>query len=139
MATAEHAIDVAQWEDVTPLQDASSWHVEALQTLNNLIALQDNWDGYGSPRIQEGAREGAARLLRILAMREPPAPHIAPVPGGGIQLEWSYNNRELEFEILPDGRLDFLATTESGQMIEDTISDWNRQILHLLNWLITGR
>jgi hypothetical protein len=136
MATPRRALN--QWNSMTPLDTASEWHMNTLARIYQLAQLPVNWDGYGSPKIQGAARENAARLVALLALSEPPTPHIAPVPGGGIQLEWVCENRELEFEILPDGKLEFLATLETGEMLESPLSDWNKQVPYLIKWLIAG-
>jgi hypothetical protein len=127
-----------QWIGVTPLNSETEWQIAALRAIHRLAAMDDNWDGYGSPRIQIAAKEGAGRLLCTLAMCEPPTPHIAPVPGGGLQFEWEHDGRELELEILPDGNLEFLATEESGEMVEGPLKAWNAEVPSLIHWLLTG-
>jgi len=62
-------------------------------------------------------------------------PHIAPVPGGGIQLEWDRDNRSLELEIHPNGHLEFLVC-EGDEMVDGPLSE--RILPYLLHWLRTG-
>lgn len=136
MATPVMALN--QWSSVTPLGMNSDWFCDALGVIADLADLHDNWDSYGSPPIQVAAREAAGGLLSILSACGSPAPHIAPVPRGGIQLEWLHDGRELELEILPRGDLEFLATFETGEMSDGELTDWNRQVPYLINWLRTG-
>jgi hypothetical protein len=136
MATAVQA--VTQWITVTPMGNVRDWYDEALTSLARISALNDNWDGYGSPPLQQTAKDVAAKLLLLLSRFTRLAPHIAPVSGGGLQLEWVYDNRELELEVLPNGDIEFLAILETGDMFDDRLSDWEGQVTQLVHWLITG-
>src|SRR5262245_13563003 len=104
---------VAQWNAVSALSGLNYWQEEALTELSRIARLPENWDGYGSPPLSQKAREQAADLIDSLASNAPPSsPHIAPVPGGGLQFEWDYLGRYMELEILPNGNLEFLLCNE---------------------------
>jgi len=47
-----------------------------------------------------------------------PIPFVAPVSGGGIQLDWSVAGRELELHIMPDGSIQFLRAF-GGEVLEE--------------------
>ncbi len=49
------------------------------------------------------------------------APRFVPVPGGGVQLEWTLPRRELELEIRPSGDVDFLIVDADAPWIEGSI------------------
>jgi hypothetical protein len=70
--------------------------------------LAQNWDGYGSPRIDARARAAAKRFVASVAFPELPVPHISPVLGGSVGLHWRCGERELEFTFQPDSRVEFL-------------------------------
>ncbi|MGH9837473.1 MAG: hypothetical protein ACREEM_01670 [Blastocatellia bacterium] len=103
--------------------------------LKELFELPDNWDGYGSPAIQPAVKETASDLANTLHKAGAPLPHIAPVSGGGIQLEWHKKDRELELEILPDGDVAFLKVNESGEMQEATLPrTFYDRVFELVRW-----
>lgn len=107
-----------------------------LDKLAELSILPDNWDGYGSPSLQPAVKEAAADLIGILCEAGAPLPHFAPVSGGGLQLEWQRNGRELELEILPNGDLAFLKVYESGEMEEGLLPrSFHDHVVELVQWL----
>lgn len=64
----------------------------ALEQVNAIAALPDDWDSYGASRIAPAAVHVARALLNELASlpraRALLPFHVAPIPTGGIQLEW---------------------------------------------------
>lgn len=53
-------------------------------------------------------------ILRLVAL-EGPDPVVVPLSHGGIQIEWYYNNTEIEIEIPPDGDISiFVAHPDGG-------------------------
>jgi len=115
----------------------TSWLANASRKLSELSRYPNDWDSYGSPAISITALTNAIHFLSSFVFHTP-APVIVPVPGGGIQFEWQAGRRELELEIDPNGRIEYLKvledeTTEEGEMasIDDpTIQD-------LLEWLLS--
>jgi hypothetical protein len=126
-----------QWVSVTPL-NVSEWYLDALKTISELGGLPNNWDGYGSPMLHEEARIIAVQVLSLLAWTGADAPHIAPVPGGGLQFEWDVADRSLELEVLPSGEIEFLVTMDNGWSREGPITSKDKQIPFLTKWLRTG-
>ncbi|HLX64216.1 MAG TPA: hypothetical protein VKX17_23290 [Planctomycetota bacterium] len=82
---------------------------ETSELLGKLAQLPSGWDGHDSPPIKTETIEQAERVLAALEAESAPAPHICPVAGGGVQLEWQHGGRELEIEILPDGSVQYLT------------------------------
>lgn len=106
-----------------------------LAKLAELSALPDNWDGYGSPGPQPAVQEAASALIGILWKAGVPTPHFAPVSGGGLQLEWQKQGRELELEILPHGEIAFLKVYESGEMQEGILPcSAQHEVVELVRW-----
>jgi hypothetical protein len=66
------------------------------------------------------------------------SPHIVPVSGGGVQLEWSLGSREVEVEISDEGSAAYLKSIHAKPVEEGPLSlaDLPR-IRSLLTWLIT--
>ena len=97
----------SQWGRVTSLF-AAPWVLEALDRIASLERLPRNWDGYGSPQIDERAIAAARRFVSSVAFDSLPFPHIAPVLGGSVGLHWRCGERELEFTFHPNGEIEFL-------------------------------
>jgi hypothetical protein len=96
-----------QWVETTSLLD-SSWLYEAVSAISSLERLDDNWDGYGSPRISPIALLKATQLVSGMSSDCLPVPEICPAPGGGVGIHWTLGPRELEFTIYPNGAIRFL-------------------------------
>ncbi len=88
-----------------------------LERLESYSMLAEGWAEPGSGPIPALPLMRASRL--IVAARERfgvwygkrALPHqTAPIPGGGVQLEWRGASKELEIEIGPDGEIGFLLT-----------------------------
>lgn len=112
----------AQWCAVTTLSDVRPWLFSAMQSVSELAALPERWDGYGSIRVGAAALTGAIKVLTRLASAEPPMPHISPVPGGGLQLEWHPAGRYVELEVLPDGSVEYLETHQGEEADQGELS-----------------
>jgi hypothetical protein len=125
----------AQCGTVIPLSNAGEWLVTALRALGSVAELPPGWDGYGSPAPNQGVIESAIRVLVALQGQDLPAPHVVPVPGGGVQLEWHVRSRELELEVLPDATLAYLMVGEGDQKIEGHLQNPRDAARVCLGWL----
>ena len=110
--------DNTAWNPVTRLTNANPWLDDALKSLLPFVDMSNDWDGYGSPAPSRQVVATCLAILKSLAIDEPPLPRIQPVPGGGIQLEWSERDKFLEVEILPNSNVQFLAIPGPDQVIE---------------------
>ena len=132
-----HDLVETQWGGVTPISKANLWLRSAQRKISELAQLSENWDSYGSRSIQRPAIEQAAEVLACLSNLDLSDPQIFPVPGGGIQLEFRQDSRELEIEILPDGSIEFLMV-EDGKMREGSIPYGSRGDLCRLSYWLKG-
>jgi hypothetical protein len=71
------------------VQPFAAW----LDQLESVAALPEDWDSYGAAQITPAAVTAARTLLNDLSARPRVADrllpfHLAPIPTGGIQLEW---------------------------------------------------
>jgi hypothetical protein len=124
---------------------AAPWVLSALDRIAKLADLPDNWDGYGSPRIDPRAIEAARRFVARVAFDSLPLPHVSPVLGGSAGLHWRYGDRELEFTFHPDGEIEFLKVLgadldrdenmETGTLREEPETAG----LMLLLWMVGAR
>jgi hypothetical protein len=95
--------------DVLIFPRSSIWLEHSVKRVQDLAAMEDGWDSYGGRRIQPNAIANTLKLLAALEALHFPAPHIAPVSGGALQVEWRLHTRELEIAIHANGAVDYLA------------------------------
>ena len=92
----------------------------ALARLDEFATLPENWDSYGATTPSTDTVEAARSL--VLAVAEaanhgdsPVVPETsAPVPDGGIQVEWQGPAARIEVVLAPDGSLGYLIE-QSGE------------------------
>ncbi len=117
-----------------------NWLVEAKKNLRNILQLDNNWDGYGSPPISQQLVQHTSNFLSCLENENIPTPFIGPISGGGIQLEWHINNRELEIEFIESNVIGFLKVHEDDSLEEGEFPsndfDCARRIIE---WLMIGK
>jgi hypothetical protein len=77
----------------------SKWAKPTVDRLMALAPLRDNWDQRGSAGVRADVLSFAWQLLAQILPEDGMPPIIIPLGNGGIQLEWSSENAELEIEI----------------------------------------
>ncbi|MBE9130114.1 MULTISPECIES: hypothetical protein [unclassified Coleofasciculus] len=88
--------------------------------LKELAQLEADWDSYGAEPVSSVAIVTAFELLDALReqlsrkVRELLPQFIAPLVDGGLQLEWSGQQGELEVEIDPNGDLGYVLIEGQG-------------------------
>jgi len=78
------------------------WLPPTKQALNDLLQLQENWDGYGAAQIEEQVAQNALMLLLEVMDNDAPVPSVVPLSDGGVQIEWHRRGRHLEIEFSAD-------------------------------------
>ena len=85
------------------------------QQLAEFSELDEDWDSYGARSITpsaltvaRGFLESITRLMPASIGRQVLSVWIAPLPNGGVLLEWRGSKAELEVEATADGKLDLL-------------------------------
>lgn len=104
--------------DGSPQLDIGHTIVPVASPLNDLQRIADlpaDWDSYGSAPPTTVAVGTARRLINtvyrdsLLSARAPSLPFsVAPLSGGGIQLEWRGETDAIEVEIGPEGAFGYL-------------------------------
>ena len=81
--------------------DADQKRLEGLhQNLDKLLTLPFDWNSYGAPQISPERVQVAKHILNILFGIVQGGPiYIVPTTFGGVQLEFFYNQYEIELEI----------------------------------------
>lgn len=92
----------AELSDVSAYNERLKYPVvveRTIQKIEQVGALEDNWDSYGARRPTTKAVIGAAELAAELLESGMPEPHVFPMPNGNIQFEWSCHSMDIEIEI----------------------------------------
>ena len=81
-----------------------NWYAPICSKLVLLMNLQQNWDSYGAPPVNEKSILRAFDILSgiVNPSFSLPYPSVVPTAKGGVQLEWHRNGVDLEIEIYPD-------------------------------------
>jgi hypothetical protein len=116
-----------------------AWLLKAKYDLNQLATLPENWDSYGSPSVRTEILNNAEHFLNNLDVEKIPPPFVAPVSGGGIQFEWSNQDRDLEVEFVEPHIFGYLKVVKDQPVEEGehSANDYN-SARQLLRWLMLG-
>lgn len=114
-----------------------TWQVEPIKKILGALLLPENWDSYGgrTPRIE--AAETAIDFIASILQEDPPRPRVVPLGTGGIQLEWTNGQRELEVECAPDGSIEALKI-EGDAEGESCLSCTSADVTSLFAWLMAA-
>lgn len=112
------------------------WLAITKDYLMQLSQLTEDWDSYGSPALSPELLKNAVVFLDSIEFENIPSPFVAPVPGGGIQLEWLNEDRELEVEFTGQSVIGYLKITKDESVEEGEILLNNRaSARELIRWL----
>ncbi len=98
----------SQQTNVVPLDFATrvritdpvrAWRDMVVSRLNDLVALERGWDGYGGGPVSFENANFALRMLEASCGIEAPAPQIVPGAAGDLQVEWHIGGTDVELDI----------------------------------------
>jgi len=123
-------------QPLTPRSEAETARqafAKTMEDLERIAALGADWDSYGSAPPTTVAVGTARRLINtvyrdsLLSARNPSLPFsVAPLSGGGIQLEWRGETNTVEVEIGPEGAFGYLLIKGAEPCVyeeEDSVSE----------------
>ena len=97
----------------------------AVERIRKLTNLEPDWDGYsGDPPTEEAVKTTAVLLLAIHGLTRGllESPFIAPLPDGGLELEWELDSGAELMLVIPSTGMDIRylldEPTSSGHIIE---------------------
>lgn len=120
---------------------AQQTYEDTIANLNRIAGLGVDWDSYGSAPPASVAVEAAGRLIEtvyrnsLLSARTPCLPFsVAPLSGGGIQLEWRGENEAIEVQVSPEGAFGYLLVkgAEPASVYEEEDGVSESRILELV-------
>lgn len=115
----------------------------AIESSRDLIDIEDDWDGEGSPGYLEQTWRRAAQFVREYAAHlaadyglKIPAPGILPGPDGSIDIHWESDSFELLVNIPADAneRAEFYGDDHGSIYIKGNL-DPSRVNQGLIEWL----
>ena len=111
------------------------WFGETFTRLRTLQELGENWNGYGEKAVHRNAVKRALNVLEAIGT-EGPAPWVVPTFEGGLQLEWTGNEYEIEVDIPPEGSASVLIVDPNNTETEHSVGSQS-EIWATLRELIT--
>ena len=76
-----------------------NWQLAVQARLQELIRLENGWDGYEGQPVGFGNAVFAVRVLESICVGDTPAPSIVPGSAGDLQLEWHLPGGEIELHV----------------------------------------
>ena len=96
---------------------ARPWFDDTFARFQELLELDENWNGYGEKPVHRTAVKRALDVLEAVGT-DGPAPWVVPTFEGGLQLEWTCNDHEIEVEIPPEGMASVLIVDPNNKETE---------------------
>lgn len=108
--------------------------------LDELAALEPNWNGYGAERIHPENIEVARELVGLFPADGTGTPRVVPMTHGRLQFEWDVRQRSLEIEITSPGLIRFLKWDPSAGIEEEgeVVPSDHDAIRSLIGWIANG-
>ena len=105
------------------------WLEPTVRTLQDLLQLPQDWDGYGSVQVREDIAQQVLMALVEVMENDSCAPSVVSLSDGGVQVEWHRRGRNLEIEFPADEAPNFYYyEDESGFEGEGQVSRSYEQI-----------
>ena len=83
--------------------------------LDELSALEEDWDSYGGHPPTARAIGAASRLIVESTTHTGDIPSaVMPFPSGGLQVIWERGQDELQVDVGPDGGFGYLSVRRGG-------------------------
>lgn len=117
----------------------------SVKRLHELGSLPLDWNSYGGAPASYQAIASGLRILQAVAFLDLRRPSewalpfvIAPLPDGGIHMEWRKRADELTIEVHPDGSTGFLAIeSRCGEEKADEVDQVQMsELVRHLSWIL---
>lgn len=117
--------------EVSAILRSRPWFRSIKNRLQEFLTLQEDWNGYGEDPIHEGAIKRAFAVLDAIVSETTPKPDVVPTSGGGVQIEWAYDDFEIEVEVLPTGPAQIIVV-ESPEQEDEYQAGSNSEVWGIL-------
>lgn len=113
------------------------WQTSAQQRLEELLRLEEGWDGYNGFPVSFANAMYAFRVLEAICRPDTPAPQIVPGSSGDLQLEWHEQGGDVELWVRGPNDVHAwrsLSDNEDGEEIDLTtdfsiVSEWLKEAM----------
>jgi len=129
------------------------WKDKAMEGLEVIANLSEDWDGEGSPKTDFDLVVVARSLLSGLkddVTNNLPVPYVCPISGGSFQFEWHLPTKYLELEFTRRQKLEFgdcgmsilfLREEMVGKKPKTVCGELNvwdiHSVIQLLSWFVS--
>jgi hypothetical protein len=104
--------------------EAPGWLPKVLADIHQALSLPAKWDSYSARPVEVTAAARAIDVLGKIMRPATSAPHVVPTSRGGIQLEWTTTDIDLEIDISPEGEVEVcFEDFGSGEEWERTLDN----------------
>lgn len=104
---------------------------EARQTIKKYDTFEEDWDSYGAQRISLDAITNSLDFLDLLELKQQDIFHVSPSPLGGVTIELSSGEKNIEIDFLPQGKTEVAYYVGDELVKEDVRVSFNS----LQSWL----
>lgn len=94
------------------------WRKEVKQRLEDILTLDEGWDGYTAGPLRRDVVAFAIQVLHQVMHPTTPPPHVIPMSHEGLMIEWHEHGIDLEIEIETPGHL-WVSFEDALEHIED--------------------
>jgi hypothetical protein len=110
-----------------------TWAAQAVAELNELLALQQDWDTYGAPSVSFDAADLGLRVLTSLMRPQSRLPRIEATAVGGVSFEWYRKGMEVQVEVSPTRQVTaFYRDRQTGEAWEGDLNEAPARFWHEL-------
>lgn len=76
------------------------WGEDITERLNDLVKLEEGWDGYDAKPVSFDNANFAMDILKEICDEDTPQPQIVPGVNGDLQIEWHAHEVDIELHII---------------------------------------
>jgi hypothetical protein len=76
------------------------WHKQVGDRFEQLIKLENGWDGYGGVAVRFDNACFAIEVLKVVCSLSVPSPQIVPGAAGDLQIEWHTDGADIELHVI---------------------------------------
>lgn len=76
-----------------------------MNQLNELVALEQGWDGYGAPAVSFENANFALKVLEAICASSCPPPQMVPGTDCDVQMEWHTHAGDIEIHVQGPNRV----------------------------------
>ena len=110
----------------------AEWLDRLMVRIRSFAQLEENWDSYGAPPIDQSSIRNAGEFARQCAVSLTPRtePDVQPTASGYVEFSWESENQSvvLNVELLPNGTVHYLYENDETAETIEQISHWARVI-----------